>query len=185
MSRVNVLFMYDNDNHSHTEVAVPHPHPPVLSCFSFAGQILIWAGRQWIRASEDWDRVVREFTGALGHDRGKALIAGLDDLFSLMNVAARRPVVFGRCECHRVWPDEILVISAVQAEQRGHTRLALDALASVLPPASVRQALPMVSSIAQLFMKAGYRIESCRDLQPAAGLAFETLMTDRESATIH
>lgn len=136
----------------------PQDHPLSLPCLSFAGQLLVWSGRQWVGRAGDWQIVEAEFSGPLGSSVGQALAGALHDLYTLLNVAALRPVIFGPPNCRRVWRDEALIVQLVWAEQQHRSAWTVELLEQLLPPAAARQAVAVVASIAHLLARAGYEV---------------------------
>jgi hypothetical protein len=156
---------------------------------NFAAQLVVWAGRRWAgdrgggRGGRrgGWAAVETEFCGPLGADTGLALADALDHLFGAVAAAATRPVTLGPIHCHRVWPDELALISAVACAQHGDMRLAATFFDGFLRPAGVRAALPLAEAVGELLRAAGYVIGPARRADPPMAAAAAV----PSGATIH
>jgi hypothetical protein len=132
--------------------------PLVLPSLSFAGQLLVWSGRQWVGRAADWQAVEAEFSGPFGPRDARDLAGALGGLFTLLNLAARRPMIFGPPNCRRVWRDEALIVRLVQLEQHNRSAWAFTLLEGVLPRAAAREAAGFVATIAHVLDRAGYDV---------------------------
>ncbi len=137
--------------------------PMALYSLSFAAQILVWSGRQWVGCGRDWTRVETEFARPFGAEKGAHLASALDELFTILNAAARRPLVLGPPHCRRVSRDEGWMVRLVSAEQRHESAVTLALLERVLPAAAARRALGPVARIAHIFDDAGYTVTTDAD----------------------
>lgn len=137
---------------------MPDDRPVALHHLSFAGQLLVWSARHWVARDGHWRRVEAEFMGPLGTTTGQSLATALDDLYSLMNAAALRPMIFGPLQCRSVWRDEGLIVRLVELEQQNESAWVLDLLGRVLPPAAARRAITLVADVAYLLSGAGYTV---------------------------
>ena len=122
-----------------------------LHSLSFAGQILVWSGRQWIEREIAWPQIETEFAGPFGAEIGR------DDLYTLLHLAAIRPMVFGAWMSREVRHDEALIVRLVEMEQRHQSAWTASLLKEILPPTEARQALALVAKIAHLLDLAGYK----------------------------
>ncbi|MEQ8695226.1 MAG: hypothetical protein RLT05_01545 [Bauldia litoralis] len=125
---------------------------------NFAAQLVVWSGRRWVSDRNGWAAVEAEFCGPLGSETGLALADSLDRLFATVAASASRPVTLGPLSCHRAWPDEIGLISAVACLQNGDTPLASDFFSRFLRPAGVRSALTLAGEVARILCEADYII---------------------------
>ena len=82
----------------------------------------------------------------------------LDGLYGLMNVAARRPMIFGPLNCRRVLRDEGLIVCLIEMAQQGCSGLVLERLGDLLPMAAARRAVVQIDTIAGLLAGAGYAV---------------------------
>lgn len=171
----------------------PMSHYPInhegamrIEDLNFAAQLVVWAGRRWVSAQGPdegaWAAVEAEFCGPLGSETGLALADALDRLFATVAASASRSVTLGPLHCHRVWPDEIGLISAVACTQNGDFSLASNFFHSFLRPAGVRTALSLAGDVGQIMAEAGYAIGPARTQAPALAVA-RTGVPD--GATIH
>jgi len=136
---------------------------------NFAAQLVVWAGRRWVSDRASWGAVEAEFCGPLGSETGLALAESLDQLFATVAASASRPVTLGPLHCHKVWPDELGLISAVACTQNGDFTLASDFFHKFLRPAGVRAALSIAGEVGQIMRAAGYAIgPACRHEAPVA-----------------
>ncbi len=129
-----------------------------LRQLSFAGQLLVWSTRKWVARDGEWRRVETEFEAPFGPVAGRALAAALNELYSVMNASALRPLVVGPTQCGRLWQDEGLIVSLVELEQARQSGWAMTLLERVLPEAAARQAIAHVAHIACLLEDAGYLV---------------------------
>ncbi len=130
-----------------------------------------------------WAAVEAEFCGPLGADTGLALADALDHLFGAVAGSAARPVTLGPIHCHRVWPDELALISAVACAQHGDMRLAATFFDDLLRPAGVRAALPLAEAVGELLREAGYVIGPARRTEAPVAVSAPAGMPG--GATIH
>ncbi len=142
---------------SHTRLPIEEP-PLDLHKLSFAGKLLVWSGRQWVFQQSDWSLVETEFAGPLGAETGRDLAAALESLYSLLNVAAYRPIVFGDVQCREIARDEALIVRLVEMEQRHLSEQTMALLNRLLPWSEARRAIAVVARIAQLLEGAGYKV---------------------------
>ncbi|HEY3147907.1 MAG TPA: hypothetical protein VGJ75_16235 [Dongiaceae bacterium] len=124
----------------------------------FAGQFVLWGMRAWLlayRQGKDRANAYRGIAGEgflrAGVPHGMTLI---DDIFSVLAVAALRDIDVRCPRCAYVSPDEALLLGAIAASQRKQHGVAWSALTRLLPPAAARAALPSLISLAVLLRDA-------------------------------
>ena len=138
----------------------PHGHESGLRTeeLDFAGQFLLWGMRAWLLAYRQGKDRANGYRGIAGEGflragvpQGMTLI---DDVFSVLAVAALRDIDVRCPRCAYVSPDEALLLGAVGASQRKQHGIAWSALTRLLPPAAARAALPSLISLAVLLRDA-------------------------------
>ena len=142
-----------------SESAPAHAHDAGLRTeeLDFAGRFLLWGMRAWLRAFRQ-DNGGRNRTNAYRGIAGEGFLrAGvpqgmelIDDIFSVLAVAALREIDLRCPRCAYLSPDEALLLGAVGASQRKQHGIAWSALTTLLPPAAARATLPSLISLAVL-----------------------------------
>jgi hypothetical protein len=138
----------------------PHGHESGLRTeeLDFAGQFLLWGMRAWLLAYRQGKDRANAYRGIAGEGFLRAGVPQgmdlIDDVFSVLAVAALRDIDIRCPRCAYVSPDEALLLGAVAASQRAQHGITWSALTQLLPPAAARAALPSLISLAVLLRDA-------------------------------
>ena len=129
-----------------------------MTDMKFAEQLCLWGVRFWAdhyRQGNHPQRIIRDAFRLAGAPEA---MADLDGFMSVLVSGLYQPMDVRCMKCAGISEEEFLVMEALALAQRDLPHLAEIALESLLQPAALRIALPMLSSWAANMERAGHEI---------------------------
>lgn len=130
-----------------------------FSQLSFSEQFLLWAIRNWMRASFGAEGLHAVLQDGFDHAGGSAAHRALDHFMSIVAVSARRSITIHLPNGHLVSPDEQHFLAMVADIQLDAPASVKTNLADWLAPAGVRAAMPALTGFALQILAAGHEVK--------------------------
>lgn len=133
--------------------AVPH-----LKDMTFSEQLCLWSIRFWadyFRRGQHPQQLLRDAYKLAGAPRA---MADMDGFMSVLVSGLQAPLDIRCLHCPGISEEEFLIMEALALCQRDQVGLATTALESLIQPAALRIALPMILSWSDAMKQAGHAI---------------------------
>ncbi|RED48003.1 hypothetical protein [Aestuariispira insulae] len=141
--------------------AVPH-----LKDMTFSEQLCLWSVRFWadfFRRGKHPQQLLRDAYKLAGAPRA---MADMDGFMSVLVSGLQAPIDIRCVHCPGISEEEFLIMEALALCQRDQIGLAETALESLIQPAALRIAMPMIQSWSDAMKQAGHAVPF-RDWIPA------------------
>jgi hypothetical protein len=161
------------------DVAVAGRESAEVNALGFAGQLLTWGLRNWVRAFKSDLDFEAATEGTFTRFGLTVSATALDRAMSLLAAATTRMIDIRCVPCRYLSPDELTLIDAVAAAQQEGYFLATVALRKLVPGTAARAMLPYVVELARDLQAAGMRVQP---ITPAMLAAAEAIAVQAASA---